>query len=83
MEELAFLRRLVETMGDELSNEPLIISRHMRTLQRFDVLAQALGHVAAILASDDRLATVEAIGMHDMRARLLRKAIFKPQSPPQ
>ena len=78
VEEVAYLRRLVETIGDELSNEPLMLSRHMRTLQQFDVLAQALGHVAAVLGSDDRLATVEAIGMLDMRNRLLRKAMFKP-----
>jgi hypothetical protein len=80
-EEVAYLRRLVQAMGEELSDEPVVLHRHGRTLQQFDIVSQALGHVAAILASDNRVAAVQAVGMEDMRARLLRKALVPGSGP--
>jgi hypothetical protein len=75
-EEVAYVRRLVEAMGEELVDEPVILQRHARLLQNFDIVAQVLGHVSTILTAPDREAAVQAVGMEDMRARLLRKAIF-------
>jgi hypothetical protein len=76
-EELAHVRRLLEKMGEELSNEPVMVQRHSKTLQGFDLACQTLGHLAAILAAEDRDAALEAVGMDDLRARLLRKTLFK------
>lgn len=76
-EELAQLRRLLESMGDELTNEPILVQRHPKTLQSFDLACQTLGHLAAIINAKDRSAAVDAIGMEELRARLLRKPISK------
>lgn len=76
-EELAHVRRLLENMGDELTDDPIIVQRHSRILQGFDMACQILGHLGAILTAENRAAAVDAIGMEDLRARLLRKAIFK------
>ena len=75
-EELAHVRRLLEAMGDELSEEPLIVRRHSKALQGFDMACQVLGHIGSVLVAQDRSAAVNAIGMDDLRARLLRKSLF-------
>ena len=76
-EELAHVRRLLEKMGEELTGEPVIVQRHPKALQGFDLACQTLGHLATILAAEDRGAAVAAVGMDDLRARLLRKTLFK------
>ena len=76
-EELAYLGRLLEQMGTELSDEPAVLQRHMKALQNFDIAQQTLGHIATILTAPDRQAAVDGIGMEDLRARLTRKANFK------
>lgn len=43
------------------------------TALQFDLLSQTLGHLAAILAAQDRMAAIEAIGMMDLRSRLQGK----------
>jgi hypothetical protein len=76
-EELEHLRRLLEKMGDELTDEPIVVQRHPKTVQSFDLACQILGHLAAVLAAENRNAAVDAIGMDDLRARLRRKTMFK------
>lgn len=76
-EELAYVQRLLESMGDQLIADPLIVQRHARTLQSFDLANQILGHVAAIIVAEDRPAAVEKIGMDDLRARLKRKPLLR------
>ena len=73
--ELGYVQRLLENLGDELINDLFLVQRHGQSLQSLDLVNQILGHVAAILRSDDKGATVEAIGMEDLRARLKRKPI--------
>lgn len=75
-EELAFTRRLLEAIGDELVDDPLIVQRHARVIQNFDLAGQILGHLATVLMAQDRGAAVRAIGMDDLRARLLRRTLF-------
>jgi hypothetical protein len=74
-EELGYVQRLLEGLGDELIADLLLIQRHGKSLQSLDLVGQILGHVSAILRSDDKAAVVEEIGMEDLRARLKRKAI--------
>ena len=75
-EELALVRRLLENMGGELSDEPIIVHKHLAALQGFDFASQILGHIAAVLVADDRDSAVAAIGMEELRARLVRKPLF-------
>lgn len=75
-EELAFVRRLLDSIGDELVDEPIFLQRHSRALQGFDLAGQILGNLANVLKAEDREAAIRAIGMEELRARLLRKALF-------
>lgn len=74
-DELGYVQRLLEGLGDELIADLLLIQRHGKSLQSLDLVGQILGHVAAILRAEDKAAIVEDIGMEDLRARLKRKAI--------
>jgi hypothetical protein len=74
-EELGYVQRLLEGLGDELIADLLLVQRHGKSLQSLDLVGQILGHVSAILRAEDKAAVVEDIGMEDLRARLKRKAI--------
>lgn len=77
-EELAYVRRIVDAIADELADEPIFLQRHARTLQSFDLAGQILGNLANVLKAEDRDAAIKAIGMEELRARLLRKRLFRP-----
>lgn len=74
-DELGYVRRLLESLGDQLIRDLFLVQRHGEALQELDVVGQILGHVAAILQADDKGAVLEQIGMEDLRARLKRKSI--------
>jgi hypothetical protein len=74
-DEIGYVQRLLEGLGDELIADLLLVQRHGKSLQSLDLVGQILGHVSAILRADDKAAVVEEIGMDDLRARLKRKAI--------
>ena len=67
-DELDYVSRLIEQMGNALSADPTVIARHVVTLQAVDVVGQMLGHLASV-----RAAMVERIGMGDLKARLQRR----------
>jgi len=73
-DELAYVRRLLEGIGEELVTEAGIVHRHAKALQSFDLAGQILSHVAAILIAEDRNAAVGAIGMTELRGRLRGKS---------
>lgn len=74
-DELAYVQRLLESMGDELITEPVVVRNHARALQSIDIAGQILAHLARILVADDRPAAVDDIGMSDLRARLKRRPL--------
>lgn len=71
-EELAFARRSLEAMGDALSEDPILMTRHGVQVQTIDLLAQILGHLASVVAAGDRNEAVGRIGMTELRNRLTR-----------
>jgi PilZ domain-containing protein len=75
-DELGYVQRLLESLGDELITESIVVQRHGRALQSLDLASQILAHVAGIIVSEDRSAAVEQIGMEDLRARLKRKPLI-------
>jgi hypothetical protein len=75
-EEIGLVARLIETMGDELADEPVVVHRHPGTLQNFDLAVQTLRHLGRILAAEDRAGAIATIGMDDLRARLSRQRNF-------
>jgi hypothetical protein len=75
-EEIGYVVRLLAAVEDELADEPLLVQRHVGVLQNFDLAAQILGHLASVLNADNRESAIDAIGMTELRARLLRKPNF-------
>ena len=71
-EELEYARRMLSSMGDELSSDGLIVSRHLAELQTLDIVGQMLSHIAAVVRSSDPPGAVQEIGMGALRARLMR-----------
>lgn len=71
-EEIAFVQRLIEALGDELVTDPVILHRHAQALQNIDLASQILGHLARVMSAPERAEAVRAIGMEDLRARLTR-----------
>jgi hypothetical protein len=75
-EELEYARRMISSMGDELSSDYLIVSRHLAELQTVDIVGQMLGHIASVIRSSDPPGAVELIGMSALKARLMRTKIL-------
>jgi len=75
-DELAYVQRLLDSLGDELIGEPIVVAHHSRALQNIDLAGQILAHLAGIIVADDPVAAVEQIGMQDLRARLKRKPLL-------
>ena len=73
-QELEYARRMLNSMGDELSSDGLVVSRHLAELQTIDIVSQMLGHIASVVRSSDPLAAVDAIGMGELKARLMRRS---------
>jgi len=71
-EELEYARRMLDAMGDALAADPIVVGRHMTSLQTVDIAGQILEHIANVIRSSDRAAAVEQIGMCDLKGRLKR-----------
>jgi hypothetical protein len=74
-EELEYVRRMLDQMGDALSADPMVVGRHMTSLQTVDIVGQILGHVANVTRSSDPSGAVDLIGMCELKARLTRSKI--------
>ncbi|MEO9130483.1 MAG: PilZ domain-containing protein [Sphingomonas sp.] len=73
--EIGMVRRLLETVADELSEDPALLMRYAEALQRFDFGCQVLSHLAAVLSAPDRAAAVAGVTMEELRLRLLQKPV--------
>jgi hypothetical protein len=71
-EELAFVARKLEALGDELCDDPAIVARHATKLQDIDLTTQVLGHLSRLLTSAEPGQLLGTIGMDDLRRRLER-----------
>lgn len=72
-EELDYARRMLDLMGEELSCDPMVVGRHMTSLQTVDIAGQILGHVANVVRSSDPAGAIDRIGMAELKGRLQRK----------
>ena len=71
-EELDYVRRMLDVMGDQLCGDPILIRRHAVALQSLDIVGQILRHVGTVIRSSDPHSAVDDIGMVDLKARLKR-----------
>jgi hypothetical protein len=76
-EEFEYARRMLEAMGDALSNDTGVVMRHAVSLQSIDIVSQLLGHIAAVTRSSDPIGAVQRIGMCELKARLTRYTVDK------
>lgn len=74
-EELGYVARLLEALGDELAEDRTVTVRHGAKLQDLDIAVQILGHVGSVLNADDPQAAIARIGMADLRRRLAPKSL--------
>lgn len=74
-EEIQYVQRLLEMMGDQLSGDAAVLHRHARAMQGFDLMSQILGHLARVVAASDKSSAIDGIGMSELRARLKRQAL--------
>jgi hypothetical protein len=72
-DELDYVRRMLDVMGEQLSADRPTVIRHGVTLQTLDIAGQILGHVAAVTRASDPDEAVSRIGMSELKARLLRR----------
>ena len=73
-EELEYARRMLDTMGDELSADMGVVMRHAVALQTIDIVGQMLGHIAAVTRSSAPDRAVDRIGMCELKGRLTRRS---------
>lgn len=71
-QELSFVARKLDALGNELSDDPTIVARHAMRLQDLDIATQVLGHLARLINSAEPTALLKTIGMDDLRRRLER-----------
>ncbi len=71
-EELELMSRTVEGVGERLADDAAVAMRHGTLIQQFDIVAQVLGHLARVVATDERVEAMDRIGMDALRKRLTR-----------
>jgi hypothetical protein len=68
--ELARVKRTLDEISEELTDDIDVLMRHQRAMQNLDVAAAIIQSLAAVVAADDRASAVAAVDMHDLRSRL-------------
>ena len=68
--ELARVKRMLDEVSEELTDDIDILTRHQQAVQNFDIAAMIVESLAAVMAADDRASAVAAVQMHDLRGRL-------------
>lgn len=69
------MRRRLEQLGDVLSADAILVHRHGVQLQTIDQMMQELGHLATVVATEDKDAAARQVTLGDLRQRLQRKSI--------
>jgi hypothetical protein len=73
-QELAYVRRQLDRLGEALAEDPVVLNRHSGALQGFDVIGQILGNLAKVVGAQDKDEAIAQVGMQELRARLARKS---------
>lgn len=74
-EELEFVIRQLEQLGDVLAADPVLLRRHAAQLQSIDLMQQVLGHLGRVVGARDKTMAVDRITLTELKARLKRKAL--------
>ena len=74
-EELDYLRRHLDLLGEALANDVALLRRYPQQLQAIDFVNQILGHLGQIISAGDKSLAVEQLSHPELRNRLKRKAL--------
>lgn len=72
VEEIHFVRGLLDTLGEQLVGDPAVVAAHLETLQNLDRASQILDHLGTILDAEDPAAAARDVSMQELRTRLMR-----------
>jgi hypothetical protein len=71
-DELEEVRRHLDLLGGILVTDPILLGRHGTQLQAIDQISQMLGHLARVIAAEEKALAVEQVTLQELRVRLLR-----------
>ena len=80
-EELEYLSRLLDQLGNVLSDDPILLIRHMAPLQSIDLMKQTLGQLARVIAAEDKEAVADRITLTELKGRLTRRSLRAAGTP--
>lgn len=69
-QELDYVRRQLDRLGETLAEDPLVLNRHGGALQSFDVIGQIIGNLAKVVGAGDKDEAIARVGMQELRSRL-------------
>ena len=75
-EELLYVSRIVEGIGELLVKDPLLRVRHPMSLQHLDMGQQMLSELAQIVKAEGKLGVISQVATGPMRGRLLRTTLI-------
>ena len=75
-DELLYVSRIVEEVGELLVKNPLLKVRHATSLQNLDMGQQMLSELAQIVKAEGKLDIVSQVATGSMRQRLLRARLI-------
>jgi hypothetical protein len=76
-QELAEVKLALDAIGDELTDDADVLTRHEKALQKLDIASATIEWLAAVVAADDPEEVIASISMHDLRSRLSGLATLK------
>jgi hypothetical protein len=74
-EELRMLRTGLDALGERFASDPDLLQHYGDELQTFDRMSQVLGHLAQVVAAENKEPAIECIGMQELRLRLKRTLV--------
>ena len=74
-EEIECIRRHLDLLGSTLANDLVLVRRYATQLQSIDLVNQLLGHLANVIAADNKALAVEQVAHQELRARLKRRPL--------
>ena len=77
-EELEAIGRRLELLGGALASDSSVLYRHAAQLQSIDLIRQMLGHLAQVVATDEKEKAVDLITLSELKARLQRRSLTRP-----
>src|SRR5690606_868904 len=67
--ELARVKRMLDSVGEQLADDVDVLMRHERAMQTFDIAAQIVDELSTVMSADDPGGAVAGVQMHELRSR--------------